>query len=340
MYNLVMAKYMEEKLIQLRELTTRMAGQRLPSERDLAESLQVSRPTIRAWLAILEQEGMVQRRRGSGTYAVDVHTDLHAIRSVSLLIDASLKLGDDPFFSLLVDQLLASMESEHMQCTIERIGSNDQFPLRLRDGAITVGQAGQAVIKQIRTQDPPLVSVLLASETKPNARISILQTADSEAGAEAVRHLLRAGCQELLFVGKQEIIASYERWQGAEQCAREAGIGITFHSNSLNYNTGLQVGKVLASTNTTNKQGIIATNDWLALGIRTGLLSSGIPIEQLPIVSFDGLAATADPDLGIDSLAIPITTIADDAVKELQRLSQLMIPAGRTVRYPLYWRTA
>ena len=99
------------------------------------------------------------------------------------------------------------------------------------------------------------------------------------------------------------------------------------------------MGRTLAETLTNAREGIIASNDWLALGIRTGLLSSGIAIQNTPIVSFDGLVITEDAALGIASLAVPIATIASDAIEELQRLSRHQLPAGRTVRYPLYWRT-
>ena len=46
-------------------------GARLPSERDLANQLGISRPTIREALIALEVEGKVRIRVGSGVYVVD-----------------------------------------------------------------------------------------------------------------------------------------------------------------------------------------------------------------------------------------------------------------------------
>lgn len=43
-------------------------GQRLPSERDFAEELKVSRPTIREAMIALEMRGLVEARHGSGVY--------------------------------------------------------------------------------------------------------------------------------------------------------------------------------------------------------------------------------------------------------------------------------
>ena len=43
-------------------------GRKLPSERDLAESLKVSRPKLREALQTLEERGLVQTRHGEGTF--------------------------------------------------------------------------------------------------------------------------------------------------------------------------------------------------------------------------------------------------------------------------------
>ena len=43
-------------------------GQRLPSERDLADVYEVSRMTLRQAITLLVDEGILERRVGSGTY--------------------------------------------------------------------------------------------------------------------------------------------------------------------------------------------------------------------------------------------------------------------------------
>lgn len=46
-------------------------GSRLPSERDLAQRLKVSRPAVREAIGALQNEGIVVTRHGSGTYVAD-----------------------------------------------------------------------------------------------------------------------------------------------------------------------------------------------------------------------------------------------------------------------------
>lgn len=50
---------------------TYLPGTRLPSERDLAHRLKVSRPAVREAIGALQNEGMVVTRHGSGTYVAE-----------------------------------------------------------------------------------------------------------------------------------------------------------------------------------------------------------------------------------------------------------------------------
>ena len=50
---------------------TYLPGTRLPSERDLAHRLRVSRPAVREAIGALQNEGMVVTRHGSGTYVAE-----------------------------------------------------------------------------------------------------------------------------------------------------------------------------------------------------------------------------------------------------------------------------
>lgn len=71
------------------ELTT---GTQLPSEPDLARRMHVSRSTLRAAIAVLEQEGLVRRVHGSGTYVNDrplLRDDIGQNLSVTAMITAT-----------------------------------------------------------------------------------------------------------------------------------------------------------------------------------------------------------------------------------------------------------
>ena len=68
------------------------AGSRLPSEPELARSLGVSRSSLRAAIAMLETDGLLQRMHGSGTYVAErptLRNDLSRNFGVSEMIAAA-----------------------------------------------------------------------------------------------------------------------------------------------------------------------------------------------------------------------------------------------------------
>lgn len=69
-------------------------GDRLPSERELSEQLQVSRASLREALRALEIAGIVAARQGGGTYIREVF-DEGILSPLSLVLDASTDLVGD-----------------------------------------------------------------------------------------------------------------------------------------------------------------------------------------------------------------------------------------------------
>lgn len=67
------------------------AGDRLPSERDLAEWLQVSRASIKQAIVVLEVQGLVESRHGGGVY---LRTDTLNPEPVAALVDRRRRLPD------------------------------------------------------------------------------------------------------------------------------------------------------------------------------------------------------------------------------------------------------
>lgn len=106
-------------------------GAKLPNERDLAAHLQTSRTAVRAALAMMERQGLVDRRVGSGTFltedarsifdrmdqtAVDAHDTVP-----SLLEIAEGRLLFEPAMMHLVVSRVEPDELEQMKRTLARI---------------------------------------------------------------------------------------------------------------------------------------------------------------------------------------------------------------------------
>lgn len=63
-------------------------GDQLPPERELAEQLQVSRPSLREALRVLEMTGIVESRHGGGTFVLDL-VPSGVVSPLSVLLEAT-----------------------------------------------------------------------------------------------------------------------------------------------------------------------------------------------------------------------------------------------------------
>lgn len=134
-------------------------GQRLPSERDLADMFGVSRPTIREAMIALELSGMVDVRSGSGVYVLAVGNPM------SLLSDAPGPL------ELLEARML--IEGEAASLAASRANDNDL-----------------AVIKQFLDEIEDENSVVTDHEqADENFHMAIAQASDNSALFATVKNL-------------------------------------------------------------------------------------------------------------------------------------------------------
>jgi DNA-binding FadR family transcriptional regulator len=104
-------------------------GERLPSERDLARTLEVSRASVREALASLQLQGVVETRKGAGTFVAaraPQSAELPHDASPSAVLEARLAL--EPAVARLAaaraqrdptaENLLAAMEAEPVEIAV------------------------------------------------------------------------------------------------------------------------------------------------------------------------------------------------------------------------------
>ena len=94
-----------DQLVALIDQSGLRPGDRLPSDRDLAAALHVSRPLVRQALKVLEGLGRVTAQQGSGTYVAD-----NGIRVAANELMRGLESGADMRGQLLVGRSLVDTQ--------------------------------------------------------------------------------------------------------------------------------------------------------------------------------------------------------------------------------------
>lgn len=190
-------------------------GQRLPSERDLAQAFDVSRPTIREAIIALELDGLVEVRTGSGVYVINTQppsgqpgvTDvgpfelLEARRAVEgeACALAATRITDAQLTEL--GELLAEMRSENEHDVVRSEDADRRFHELIAYATQNSGMtAAVQLLWDARARSPQnrlLSAKVRASGSKPRidehtAILKALRSRDADAARAAMRdHLTR-----------------------------------------------------------------------------------------------------------------------------------------------------
>ncbi|WP_425144835.1 GntR family transcriptional regulator [Deinococcus sp.] len=127
------------------------AGTALPSERDLAQQLGVSRVTVRQALALLTTQGLLERRRGSGTFILPGRIE-HPLGTLTSFSDDMRARGQMPGAKILDFSLTRAGPQEAMTLSlgassrvyrIRRLRTADAAPLAVESSVLPEERVGE-----------------------------------------------------------------------------------------------------------------------------------------------------------------------------------------------------
>jgi DNA-binding LacI/PurR family transcriptional regulator len=308
------------------------ADERLPSERALAEELGVCRVTVARAVNRLVQEGVVRRRRGSGTF-VTAQTDQPrpATGDIGLLIPFS---GDG--YSSHIVKGVASVLSDagyhvlfHDTRSDWRRESHQIQRLRGRVDGFLVFPADPGrnddVYAGIMAEGTPLVFV---DRYCPALATDWVVTDNYTASLEAVRRLIAGGRRRIAHVTTAEMFCSstQDRRLGYSQALLEAGLPLRpediriatappraeSQGSAREYAPGVPDAPpldVCAAVNSLlSREGgvdaLFSVNDWTTLACLHALNRAGVRVpEDVAVAGF------ADNDMVAAHLPVPILAI-------------------------------
>jgi GntR family transcriptional regulator len=143
-------------------------GERLPSESDLCSHFELSRTTVRQALARLEQEGMVNRRKGFGTFVASASPRMWLLQS------------QDGFFQEETSRMGRAVSSEILNRGVEELPHWAADALGLPQGAEGV------VMERLRSVDGQIA--LCVTDCLPTSFAEVVLSMD---GSQSLYQRLR-----------------------------------------------------------------------------------------------------------------------------------------------------
>ena len=327
------------------------AGARLPSEPQLVKQFGVSRPTVGRALLDLQNEGLIERRAGSGTYVKGGAAAQAAsfTRQLGLLIPG---LDTTEIFQLICGELAslarvheysvlwggsthprqdtdASLEHAEELCQqfIERKVSGVFFaPYELMPEQ---EQANRRLAVSLRQAGIPVVLLDRDLLPFPNRSDFDLVGLDNMAGGYLLaEHLIKLGCRHLRFVARPRSAPTVD--------ARIAGVREALVRHQLDHDpgwlhTGDPADAKFVRKLTAGKQAdaFICANDDTAATLMRSLEAGGIKVPRdVRAVGFDDAKYATLVSPSLTTIHQPSRDIAMIAFRAmLERIAEPMLPA-------------
>lgn len=327
------------------------AGARLPSESQLVKQFGVSRPTVGRALLDLQNEGLIERRAGSGTYVKGGAAGQAASSTgqLGLLIPG---LDTTEIFQLICGELAslarvheysvlwggsthprqdtdASLEHAEELCQqfIERKVSGVFFaPYELMPEQ---EQANRRLAVSLRQAGIPVVLLDRDLVPFPNRSDFDLVGIDNMAGGYLLaEHLIKLGCRHLRFVARPRSAPTVD--------ARIAGVREALARHQLDHdprwlNTGDPADAKFVRRLTAGKQAdaFICANDDTAAILMRSLAANGIKVPRdARVVGFDDAKYATLVSPALTTIHQPCRDLAVIAFRAmLERIAEPMLPA-------------
>ena len=312
-------------------------GEKVPSENQLSEQIHISRQTVRKAIGTLEEDGLVQRIRGSGTYvSFDRQKNLEQRNSIAVV-------------TTYVDSYIFPRILQGMQNTLFESGFSVQIyftnntldreksilkDLLKRDdvaGVIVEGTKSGLpnpnldLYRHLMARKIPL---LFFNTYYPELEAPHVSLNDAEAAYKAVRYLIDKGHQKIGAILKLDDGQGRQRYLGYLKAMEEAGLTVTDsrmvwidtdESKQLGYCRDRILNRVEECT------ALLAYNDQIAFQLIRMLTERNIRVpEDVSVISIDDSDLARHSEVPITSLPHPKENLGKKAAETL-----LQMIAGR-----------
>ncbi len=217
-------------------------GEKIPSENELGGKFSISRQTVRQATSVLESRGLLERRRGSGTYVKYSYKDQNIPHSNTKTIGVVTTYLNDYIFPAIVKGidhvLIKNNYFVQMSLTynnIEREANvlNNLLTKNVEGLIIEPAKTGlpnmsEDVYARIKQMDVPCIFI---NATYPNMNIPCVAMDDYACGQQAIEFLIKNGHKKIGGLFKLDDMQGRLRYAGCMDVLRKKQL--TFIGNNL-----------------------------------------------------------------------------------------------------------
>ncbi|AEF25663.1 GntR family transcriptional regulator [Streptococcus parauberis] len=321
------------------------AGDQLPTEKELSELFSVSRITSKRAFVELENEGLISRQRGKGSFVKEIKVANGSEKKLIAFLlpfEASNELTD------YAKGIVQELSKGDFQLTINLVKNVSVNQVSDYAGIILYPEnTNQSIDLLFQCQLKEMPLVLLDKHVEGFEAPTVVS--ENHIGSyNLTKHLFETGCQEILYVGQEslgEVSSVRDRYLGYLQALTEEKMAS--HHWIIDKNHSLIDELVsLASylkASKCRKTGLVVENDWLAIQILQYLQQDNFCIpDDVAIVGFDNIQAASLLTPGLTTARQDFLQIGQEAARMLVKMittGQDQV-ANKKVPVQIYYRNS
>lgn len=307
-------------------------GEKLYSENQLSSMFSMSRQTVRRGVDILEQEGLVERIQGSGTYIR--HNRINRQKTLNIAV-----------VTTYVDRYIFPNLIREIEKVVSKVGFFTQIAFTYNtieretlilqsfldnnvvDGIImepTKSSLPNPNIKLYEELEKKGIPIVFINSYYPDLDLPYVCMNDQQAGLLAAKYLINAGHTRIGGIFKADDRQGHFRYSGFIKGMLDEGLKIdekniiwidTEDINQMEYNEERILNRLEGCT------GCVCYNDEVAVPVIKMCNNHNINVpEQLSIVSIDDSDLAEGSEVPLTSVAYPIKELGEKAAKNLLHL--------------------
>lgn len=308
-------------------------GRQLPTVREFCEWTGLSRVTVSRAMVLLQQNGYVVSRRGSGSFVIAKRRRAENHASIGFIVRPHRDPIRDPFYyEILLGVIDEAKETGYSlafsksEAEIEtQLHHGTQGELFHVSGLILAGQMPRALIEPILRLSIPTV---LVDALPKGYRVDAVTVDQTRIGTLLAEHLLSLGHRRVLYLDGLPDIAGYEiRYQAFQETflhestcriermngAQQASLGREFIQRAI------QQGLAFTA--------VVGCNDMVAIGAMNALQDAGIRVPQdVSVCGTGGIAFAEESRPALTTVMVPKKEMGRRAVRLLR--NRIAHPGG------------
>lgn len=310
--------------------------QMLPTEQLLCQRFQISRQTVRRALAVLEEEGLITRRQGSGS-RVREHPEPEALLNSTIAVITTY-ISDYIFPSILrgMETVLAANSGAPLlfatqnQISVERKILQTLLTMKELNGVLVEGTKTALPNPNLDLYQKLIgrgVHLVFINGIYPELSETPSVLADNYSGGRLlVEHLCRKGHQNIAGIFKYDDMQGTHRYAGYAESLRDLGLPLE-DERIYWYNT--ETRRMFRSEEFMDSllngfsgcSAIVCYNDEVAIQVINQLKKRGVRIpEEMAVVSFDNSQYSELAPVHITSLSHGSQNLGELSAKLMLRL--------------------